>query len=135
MGARTGGPPPKGPTSTIEVEVTELRSDKGEVEIMLFNQKDGYPTDPNKALLRQRMKINQNKSAGQFSNLPYGIYAIAGYHDENGDGTLNFNFLHIPKEGVCASNDAKGHMGPPSFEDAKFSLNGALVKISMKMSY
>jgi uncharacterized protein (DUF2141 family) len=121
--------------STIEVEVTEIRSSKGEVEIFLFSQKEGYPMDPTKALKRERIKIDKNKSTGTFSDIPYGTYAIAGYHDENGDGALNFNFLHIPKEGVCASNDAKGHMGPPSFEDAKFTITSALVKITMKMSY
>ena len=122
-------------TGTIEVEITDVRSAKGEVEIFLFNQKEGYPMDPTKALKRERIKIDKNKSTGAFSNIPYGTYAIAGYHDENGDSALNFNFLHIPKEGVCASNDAKGHLGPPSFEDAKFSMNSAVVKITMKMSY
>jgi uncharacterized protein (DUF2141 family) len=122
-------------TSTIDVEVTDVRSDKGQVEIFLFNQKEGYPMDPTKAFKRERIKIDKNKSTGSFADVPYGTYAIAGYHDENGDGALNFNFLHIPKEGVCASNDAKGHLGPPSFEDAKFSINHAVVKITMKMSY
>jgi uncharacterized protein (DUF2141 family) len=37
---------------------------------------------------------------------------------------LDANILGIPKEGVGASNDAKGHFGPPKFKDAKFLVEG-----------
>ncbi len=122
-------------TGTIEVEIVGLRSDKGDVAITIYNQKDGFPSDSSKAFKLLRLKIEKDRCLASISNLPYGTYAIAGYHDENSDGRLNFNLLHIPKEGVCASNDAKGHFGPPSFDDAKFLLKSASLSIKMTMSY
>lgn len=122
-------------TGTIVVEIVGVRSNEGDVEITLFNQKTGFPTDSSKALKRIRLKIEKNRCIESMANLPYGTYAIAGYHDENRDGRLNFNLFHIPKEGVCASNDARGHFGPPSFEDAKFSLKSTSLSIKMNMSY
>jgi uncharacterized protein (DUF2141 family) len=45
---------------------------------------------------------------------------------------MDTNLLGIPKEGVGASNDARGHFGPPKYEDAKFKLAGNLtIKIIM----
>jgi uncharacterized protein (DUF2141 family) len=122
-------------TGTIQIQITGLRSNDGEVKISLFNKKEGFPSDSSKAIKQVRLKIEKNHCEGSFQDLPLGDYAIAGYHDENKDGMLNFNLFHVPKEGVCASNNAKGNFGPPSYEDAKFSLDSALVKISMKMSY
>lgn len=122
-------------TGTIVVEIVGLRSNIGDVEITLFNQKTGFPTDSLKAFRQIRLKIEKNRCLESISNLPYGTYAIAGYHDENSDGRLNFNFFHIPKEGVCASNNARGHFGPPSFEDAKFSLKSSSLTIKMNMYY
>ncbi len=122
-------------TGTIVVEIVGLRSDKGDVKISLYNQKDGFLSDSSKALRLLRFKIEKDRCLASITNLPYGTYAIAGYHDENSDGRLNFNFLHVPREGVCASNDAKGHFGPPSFDDAKFLLKSASLSIKMTMSY
>jgi uncharacterized protein (DUF2141 family) len=122
-------------TGTIVVEIVGLRSDKGDVKISLYNQKDGFLSDSSKALRLLRFKIEKDRCLANITNLPYGTYAIAGYHDENSDGRLNFNFLHVPREGVCASNDAKGHFGPPSFDDAKFLLKSASLSIKMTMSY
>lgn len=122
-------------TGTIVVEIVGLRSNRGDVEITLFNQKAGFPTDSLKALRQIRLKIEKNRCLESMSNLPYGTYAIAGYHDENSDGRLNFNLFHIPREGVCASNDARGHFGPPSFDDAKFLLKSSSMSIKMNMSY
>jgi uncharacterized protein (DUF2141 family) len=36
---------------------------------------------------------------------------------------LDTNFIGIPKENFACSNNAKGTMGPPKYEDAKFDLN------------
>jgi uncharacterized protein (DUF2141 family) len=35
---------------------------------------------------------------------------------------LDTGWFGIPKEGYGCSNDAKGNMGPPKYEDAKFQL-------------
>ena len=59
---------------------------------------------------------------------------MAAYHDENGNGKLDTNFLGIPSEGVAASNDAKGTMGPPSYEKAKFAV-ATTVSGSIHLSY
>ncbi|HIE03040.1 MAG TPA: DUF2141 domain-containing protein [Thiotrichaceae bacterium] len=49
-------------------------------------------------------------------------YAIAAYHDTNGNEKLDENFFGIPKEGYGFSNNARGTFGPPSFEKAAFQL-------------
>jgi uncharacterized protein (DUF2141 family) len=122
-------------TGTIRFEVTGLRSSNGKFMIELFNQSEGYPSDPSKAMRLLTLPIVNKVCVDSFTNLPYGAYAISGFHDENGDGVLNSNWLKIPKEGVCASNNAKGHFGPPSFKDARFQLSAPTLSLKLMMSY
>jgi uncharacterized protein (DUF2141 family) len=56
-------------------------------------------------------------------------------HDENGDGKLERNFLGVPKEGVGASNDARGRMGPPKWKDARFELKPDGSRIQIHVMY
>ncbi len=56
-------------------------------------------------------------------------------HDELTNGTLDVSPLGIPREGFCASNDAMGLLGPPSFEQARFDLNQSEQRIELKMRY
>ena len=61
-----------------------------------------------------------------FGALPSGTYAVACFHDLNRNGVLDRGMFGIPSEPTVASNHAKGFMGPPSFDDAKFTFDGEL---------
>ena len=54
-----------------------------------------------------------------FTGLPAGKFAVAVFHDENGNDTLDTNLLGIPKEGYAFSENARGFAGPPSFVDRR----------------
>ncbi len=56
--------------------------------------------------------------------LPPGTYALGLFHDLNGNGVLDKNLFGIPKEPYGFSNNARGRLGPPSFEDAAISVTG-----------
>lgn len=119
----------------IIVEITGFKNNQGETGIYLFKSEDGFPDKPGKAIKSSRIKISNNKCQVIFDDVPFGTYAISGYHDENNDQKMNSTFYGKPTEGACASNNAKGHMGPPSFEDAKFNFSSDNYKISIKMEY
>ena len=66
-------------------------------------------------------------------NLPEGIYAIALFVDVNKNLKIDKNFLGIPKEQFGFSNNAMGKFSAPSFEQAKFKVEGnTLQNIKLK---
>ena len=66
-------------------------------------------------------------------NLPEGIYAIALFVDANKNLKIDKNFLGIPKEQFGFSNNAMGKLSAPSFDQAKFKVEGnTLQKIKLK---
>ena len=51
-------------------------------------------------------------------NVKPGSYAIAVFHDVNGNGRLDRNFIGFPSEPYGFSNDV-GRRGPPNFDAAR----------------
>jgi uncharacterized protein (DUF2141 family) len=111
----------------ITVNINGFKSDKGKCLIYLYNDKTGFPTDTEKAIKTAYAGIIKGKSTIVLNNIADGEYAIAVIHDENDNGKLDKNFIGMPKEGVGVSNNARGHFGPPSYNDAKFQLNKELI--------
>lgn len=119
----------------LTVHVSALRNDKGQVGCMLFASADGFPKSPEKALARQFVPIAKTEATCVFPGVGAGTYAVVAMHDENGNGKLDTNFLGIPTEGVGASRDARGRLGPPSFADAAFRTPGGSVEIPIVIRY
>ena len=112
-----------------------LKNDNGQVGCLLFSSAKGYPKDPNAAIQRKWCAIVAKESVCPFDPISAGTYAVACFHDENQNGKLDTGLFGIPTEGTVASNNAKGFMGPPSFDDAKFSFSGSATELRLRMNY
>jgi len=117
-------------TRIIHVEVVGLHSDKGQVLCALYSSPDGFPKQSEKALARVSSPIAQKQAVCEFSAV-----AISVFHDENSNGKLDSKFMGIPREGVGASNGARGHLGPPKFEAAAFSFSGGRLELQVAIIY
>jgi uncharacterized protein (DUF2141 family) len=122
-------------TGVLTVRISQLRSNNGQVGCALYKSADGFPTDPSKATQMRWCSIREKASPCAFDPIPAGTYAVACFHDENGNGRLDKNFLGIPQEGTVVSNHAKGFMGPPPFDKAKFSFSGAASALDLRTGY
>ncbi|WP_396594711.1 DUF2141 domain-containing protein [Brevundimonas sp. R86498] len=56
------------------------------------------------------------------TGLAPGRYAVAAFHDTDGNGDLTLWPFGLPKEAYGFSNDARGRFGPPTFEAAAIDL-------------
>ncbi len=111
--------------NTIEVEIFNFASDKGVVQIGLFNTETSFL---DKVYKGKEVKIKDQKADAVFTDIPDGTYAISVFHDKNEDEKLN-TFLGIPTEKYAASNNAPSNFGPPKWKDAKFEVrNGKILK-------
>lgn len=118
-------------TATLIVNITGFEKTEGQVRVYLFNSRDGFPSKPAKALEVRKEKLTGLTHELVFADLPYGTYAVAAHHDENGNDKMDSNWMHIPKEPTGASNGARGRFGPPSFKKAKFDVTQDTVRIDI----
>jgi uncharacterized protein (DUF2141 family) len=118
----------------LRITVEGIRSTQGTVLIGLYDSprtflravkaadRASFLIDPDRfgaVALRANTAL---KSAVVFTNLEPGRYAAVAFHDENGNGKLDKNFLGSPTEPYGFSNKAQGLLGPPSFADAAVAL-------------
>jgi uncharacterized protein (DUF2141 family) len=123
------------PPGAISVRLMNLRNDHGRAGCLLFGSEKGFPKDPGAALQKVWCAINYGETTCRFDPTRAGVYAVACFHDENGNGKLDIGLFGIPKEGTAASKDAKGTMGPPKFNDAKFSFPGSDMQLRLHVGY
>jgi uncharacterized protein (DUF2141 family) len=107
--------------SKLVVDVSGMKNSNGKVNFALYNSESSF-NEPNQAF----KEIFSNAISGSMSfildSLPAGEYTFAVFHDENNNGQIDQNWLGIPSEGFAFSNNAMGSFGPPSYNQAKFSI-------------
>ena len=99
---------------------TGFASEKGEVLVSLADSRDNYESDDG-GFRKAAIKASGGTATTTFESLPYGEYAIKIFHDENSNEEFDIGWTG-PEERYGFSNDARGMMGPPDWDEVKFSL-------------
>lgn len=111
---------------SLLVELLEMRNTDGYIRILVFNQAEGFPDEPKRAVFEMSLPAAEGQSFKLQDLQPGQEYALSITHDENGDGRLNTNFIGIPQEGIAVSGNPRMLFGPPSYDDCRFVLTDEL---------
>jgi uncharacterized protein (DUF2141 family) len=113
----------------VTIALQGVKKATGSIVLCLWSKEEGFPDcESGKAV--KRIVVPANATSARFDNVPAGTYAISAFHDANGNGKLDSNFLGLPLEAVGMSNNPKLN-GPPRFKPARFKLAGSS-KISIR---
>ncbi len=155
-------PPALAEQASVTVNVSNIRSQKGDVVVCLFKQQDkGFPicsttesvqrsnakayastVATTAAIQHVIVKASASTMTATFQNVPPGDYAISAFHDENQNSKLDRGFMGRPEEGIAlsgmtpgeGSKPSPGERSAPSFDKAKFTVNGAKT-VSLSLMY
>ena len=130
--------PPPAPRQggSILAVVSGLRNAPGRLGCSLYDKADGFPTDDTKAVRRHWLAIEGREAVCEFDGLPPGEYAVAAFHDENGNGELDKGLFGIPKEGWATSKNVKPALSAPSFEESQVDLRaGEALRLLLTIHY
>lgn len=115
----------------LVVTVDNIKEIKGSLFISIYNQEKGFDENEN-YLARKKISVDKNALIINLEDLPAGNYAIKCYQDVNDNGKFDTNGMGIPNE-PYGSSGKSSFFGPPSFSDAKFSLeNNKSLQIHLK---
>lgn len=124
----------RAPTSSkLMVQVSGVRPAIGEVAITV------YPDDKKRflakggKLARQRVKAAASVRACFW--VPQGAYAVAVYHDRDGDRDFDRTLVGLPAEGFGFSNDPDTKTGLPSFGSVRFRVGPGERVTPIQMKY
>ncbi len=126
---------PAGPR--LLVEVTGARRAAGNVTVTLYGPRREDFLARNGRLARQRVPLAAGATSAEacFALSAPGDYALAVYHDENGDRDFNRNALGLPSEGYGFSNDAPTTLGLPDFDRVRFTVRPGESRIAAQLRY
>ena len=102
----------------------------GEIHIAIYDSAEAFEADRGEkggaapGITQGTIEMVEPGSVTYRYELPPGTYAIGIFHDANLNNRLDNYFFGVPREQYGFSNNARGFMGPPSFEDAAFSVEG-----------
>lgn len=108
-------------TSNLSIKVKGIEEVKGDMCIALYANEEDYKDSKNQ-VFGECIPVKLADFEYVIKDLPQGIYMVSLFHDIDSNEELNTNWIGMPKEPFGFSNDAKGKMGPPKFEDASFEL-------------
>jgi uncharacterized protein (DUF2141 family) len=117
----------------LTAQVNGVRPAQGEVAITV------YPDDKRRflakggKLARERVRAQSSVKAC-FWVLP-GTYAVAVYHDKDGDRDFDRNLVGMPVEGFGFSNDPETKVGLPSLSAVRFRVGPGGGSVPIQMRY
>lgn len=122
------------PLASLELAVSGLRSTNGLVRVCVTAEPSHFPGCDKDPKARHLSVPATDAKAMRIADLPAGRYAVALFHDENGNGKLDTRF-GIPTEGVGFSNNPRLLFGPPGFTAASVLLTDQPVGQTVKLRY
>ncbi len=118
----------------LRVKVRELHSNAGNVHFALYATPESFPNNDGR-YAGTHVPARSLGAFAVFTGLKAGRYAVAVYHDENGNGKFDQGFFGIPLEGYGFSNGAMAIFRAPRFHEAAIELNGEVTEITIPMIY
>lgn len=117
---------------SIHVKINDIKTGHtGLIILMLFSTNDGFPSEVTKAYKTGIITEYDTCAQFMFRNIPTGDYSVALFLDENGDGTMDCNFIGLPKEPVGASKQTG--LGKPTFSRSVFQHNLEATQVQMPL--
>ena len=107
---------------SLTVKIDGLRDSKGVVRLCLTSRADAFPQCKAGAALTATVKARQGTVEHRFLGVRPGAYAIAAFHDANGNGKLD-KMMGMPREGFAFSRNPPMRPRAPTFKEAHFTLD------------
>lgn len=106
----------------LVLEIKNIESACGVLQIAVYDEP--HFLEEGKALFQTTTLVQTQQDLRiPITNIPFGRYAIAAYHDVNNNGKLDKNYLGIPVEPYAFSNNPRVKWRSPTFEETQIELN------------
>ncbi len=104
----------------MRLEFTNVQHPYGRLYVAVFDRKEDF-LQPDRIRFKEIAPVRQSgRVEVLIPDVPAGTYAVSCFHDLNNNGQLDKNWLGIPTEPYCFSNNARPRFRAPGWEEARF---------------
>lgn len=116
----------------LSLNIDGVASEKGNICFAIYTNESSF-LKFDKVYKSGSEKAVKGNTAFNITDLPDGDYAIAIFHDANGNKNLDTNILGIPKEQIAFSKGKMKMFGPPKFDECVFTFDSNMeMKINLQ---
>ena len=119
----------------LRLEVTHVRAAQGKMVITVYPDDASRWLAHNGKLARVRVPARAPVTDGCFELPGPGRYAVAVYHDSNGNDRFDRTLVGLPAEGYGFSNDVPTPTGLPPFEKVRFTVKPGETTVRIALRY
>lgn len=119
----------------LDLSVEGVRNGKGNITVSVYGDRPEDFLAKGKKLVKVRLPASPGTVQGCVMLPKEGVYAVAAYHDEDGDRRFTRTMIGLPGEGYAFSNDPALFLGPPSFSAAAFTATARGNPLHLYMHY
>jgi len=116
------------PEGRLIIEIGQVERPQGTIWIGIYNSESTYLIKE-KAIIKKVPVYQKGNAVVEINSLPYGTYAVALFHDINGNGTLDQNFFGIPTEPYAFSRPPASKWRLPYFREVAFPFRSSSQKL------
>ncbi len=102
----------------VTVVIDGIENVKGQLLAGLYSEADFLKKPTFGAIT----KVTEETATVVFENVPTGEYAVSVFHDENENFKMEIGTYGKPIEKYGVSNNVRNEMGPPTYNECKFSI-------------
>ncbi len=103
---------------SLDVPVSTVRSGDGVVFVALYDGPNWLK--PGRFVAARKVRAHRGTVVARFGSVKPGRYGVAVFHDENGNGRVDKNFIGLPAEGFGFSRITPRRV--PRFSETSFPL-------------
>jgi uncharacterized protein (DUF2141 family) len=119
----------------IELNISNIRNEKGVIRIGMYTNEIGYPDTPANGFTVSKDSLSGGRVRFIIPVNTAGTYGFSILDDENGNGKMDYFLGIIPREGFGFSNNPKVSRKAPSFDETSFLYEKGTKKVEIKMIY
>ena len=119
----------------LRMQISGISPCKGSLMLAVYDKAAGF-MQIGQAVAKSQIPLAPAKCEPTLIHhlaLAYGEYAVVVFHDANGNGELDSNWLGMPTETWGVSNKVRSAMRAPKFAESRFSFTPAHSLISIDL--
>jgi uncharacterized protein (DUF2141 family) len=117
--------------ATVEVHVGGVAAGKGKINVAVCDREHFLKECVYHASAPAQVNAS-GETVVMVQGVPAGTWAVLAYQDENSNDELD-RLMGIPREDYGFSRDARGHFGPPGFDDAAVPVKDPATTVTFKL--
>jgi len=118
----------------LVIEVKGILTIAGAIHYAVYDRPENYPTFHGR-IAKGAVAVHGDTVRIVVPKLRPGGYAVAVFHDEDGNGEFTQGLFGIPLEQYGFSNDARGFFAAPGFEAARFEIGEGTRRITITLGF